>query len=215
VNSQMRAEETSWKQDCTSPKVMDRGEFGRLPAEERGVAIIAQGESEHDDEGDQKWFALVVKSRHEKAVAGLLKEKGFDSWVPTEKKTHRYQSAIKTSDIPLFPGYVFCRFDGTIRLPVLSTPGVVHVVSAGSHLLPVDDIEITSLRTAVERNAPLCPSVFLEGGSRVRIAEGPFEGVTGVVVKSCRPFRLMLSVTLLQRAVLLEIDADNVIVDRV
>jgi transcription antitermination factor NusG len=101
------------------------------------------------------------------------------------------------------------------RLPVLSTPGVLRIVSAGSHLLPLDDIEITSLRAAIERNAPLRPSAFFKGGTRVRIAEGPFEGVTGVVVNTCRPFRLMLSVTLLQRAVLLEIDADDVVVDRI
>src|SRR5215470_7488959 len=85
------------------------------------------------------WFALVVRPRHDKAVANGLQTKGFDTVVPTYKKSRRYATRTKEWDLPLFPGYVFCRFDACLRMPILTMPGVVGIVGAGSTPIPVDE----------------------------------------------------------------------------
>ena len=76
--------------------------------------------------------------------------------------------------------------------------------------LPVSDVEINSLQTAIGAQLPIQPISFLSNGERVRISSGVLAGVEGIVLKSKPSLRLVLSVTLLQRSVLLEIDRNQV-----
>lgn len=157
-----------------------------------------------------KWFALLVKPRHDKAVSGALSTKGYETFLPLYKKRHRYATRLKESELPLFPGYVFCRFDPLARLPILITPGVIQVLGAGRMPIPVDDSEIASLQLAIRSQLTVKPVPYLKAGQRVRITEGSLAGVEGIVVNSKQPLRLVLSVSLLQRSVLLEIDQESV-----
>ena len=110
----------------------------------------------------------------------------------------------------MFPGYVCCRFDVHSRLPILTTPGVIQVLGAGNMPIPVSDGEINSLQTAISARLPIQPFDFINDGERVRISSGVLAGVEGIVLKSKPGLRLVLSVTLLQRSVMLEIDRDQV-----
>ena len=105
-----------------------------------------------------------------------------------------------------FPGYVFCRFNPEKRLPVLTTPGVVSVVGIGKIPAPVEDHEISALQSVVTSGCRTQAWPFLRVGQTVRIEAGPLAGLEGllVAVKNCT--RLVVSVTLLQRAVAVEID---------
>ena len=104
--------------------------------------------------GALQWFALVVKPRFDKAVARALEMKGYETLLPLYKKHHKYGARSKSSELPLFPGYVCCRFDVHSRLPVLTTPGVIQVLGAGNMPIPVSDGEINSLEDGDRRRAP-------------------------------------------------------------
>ena len=158
----------------------------------------------------QSWFALGVTARHEKAVTRVLGHKGFETFLPLQTQRHQYASRIREFELPLFPGYLFCRFDPALRLPIVSTPGVLQVVGAGRTPIPVGENEITSLRKAVQARIPMSPFPYWQAGQKGRITSGPLTGVEGIVRSAKQPVRLVLSVTLLQRSVLLEIDADCV-----
>jgi transcription termination/antitermination protein NusG len=173
------------------------------PRLEKAVATLKAEEAE-------KWFALTVKPRHDKAVADLLEAKGYETLLPTYKKRRRYASRSKESHLPLFPGYVFCRFNLLIRLPILTTSGVTGIVGAGSSPLPVDEAEMYSLRSAIRARAQLQPCSFWVAGQKVRITDGSLEGVEGIIVRVKSNPSLVLSISLLQRSVLLEIDPDSV-----
>jgi transcription antitermination factor NusG len=160
--------------------------------------------------GASRWYALAVRPRHDKAVARTLEQKGYEALAPVYRKRRAYGSRGKETDLPLFPGYVFCRVEILRRLPVLITPGVIQFVGAGRSPIPIDDSEIASLRQAILAGAPLRPYPFLEAGHRVRIEEGSLAGVQGIVVSLKQGPRVVLSVTLLQRSVLLEIDCGRV-----
>ena len=78
--------------------------------------------------GLPQWFALAVKPRFDKAVARTLDTKGFETFLPLYKKRHNYGARCKEFELPLFPGYVFCRFNALMRLPIVTTPGVTHIL---------------------------------------------------------------------------------------
>lgn len=157
-----------------------------------------------------QWFALAVKPRFDKAVAQALESKGYETLLPLYKKHHTYGARSKHSELPLFPGYLCCRFDVQSRLPILTTPGVIQVIGAGSTPIALSDVEINSLQTAIKAQLSVQPVPFVYEGQRVRITAGALAGVEGIVISSTQRLRLVLSITLLQRSVLLEIDRDQV-----
>jgi transcription antitermination factor NusG len=164
------------------------------------------------EEGRGNWFALSVNVRHEKVVSELLRNKGFETFLPLCKRRHQYARRFREFELPLFPGYLFCHTFLTWRLPIMTTPGVIKLVGAGRIPIPVDTNEITSLKKAVEAGVAMSPHHFWQSGQIGRISTGPLTGVEGIVVKLKQSMRLILRVSLLQRAVMLEIDSSCVAV---
>jgi transcription antitermination factor NusG len=156
------------------------------------------------------WFALSVKSRHEKVVTQLLTNKGFETFLPLYTRRHEYARRAREFELPLFPGYLFCRFDAGACLPILTTPGVLRVVGSGRAPIPVDNDEVAALQKAIAAKVAMTPHPYWRSGQRGRITSGALAGVEGVVVSGKQPMKLILSVSLLQRSVLLEIDASRV-----
>ena len=154
------------------------------------------------------WFAIRTKPRHEKAVSLTLAGKGYEQFLPvySSRKLGSNPNRKPTS-LPLFAGYLFCRFDVDDRLPILVTPGVFNIVGCGRAPIALDDVEIADLQSVVRAGIAPQPWPFLKVGHRVRIKRGALEGVEGVLVKSKSVDRLIVSITLLQRSVAVEIDS--------
>src|SRR5271169_6241657 len=153
------------------------------------------------------WFALQVRTRNEAGVAEQLSGQGYDRFLPLYKVRKRWSDRIKEVDAPLFPGYLFCRFNPHDRLPILKTPGVIQIVGFQSGPAAVDESEIRSIQSLVAAGVPHQPWPFLASGDRVRIESGPLLGLEGILIDVKRSHRLVLSVTLLQRSVAVEIDS--------
>jgi transcription antitermination factor NusG len=153
------------------------------------------------------WFALQVRARNEAGVAEQLSGRGYERFLPLYKVRKRWSDRIKEVDSPLFPGYLFCRFDPQDRLPILKTPGVMQIVGFKNGPVAVDESEIQALHTIIAAGAPHQPWPFLTAGDRVRIESGPLLGLEGILTEVRRGHRLVLSVTLLQRSVAVEIDS--------
>jgi len=157
-----------------------------------------------------KWYALAVKPRHEKSVHRMLEMKAQETFLPLYRNSHRYARREKVFHLPWFPGYVFCKFNLATCRPVITTPGVIRVLGAGGEATPIDDSEIASMQLAVKARTPVEPWPFLKAGERIRIAEGALAGVEGILIQVKQEPRIILSVSLLQRSVLLEIDREMV-----
>lgn len=134
---------------------------------------------------------------------------GYEHFQPTCIVRRRWSDRIKQTEDPLFPGYLFCRFDPLNRLPVLTAPGVIAIVSFGRTLLPVDEQEIEAIRKLVASGFPLYPSPFLRVGQRVRIEEGALAGLEGILMEVRNRHRVVASISLLQRSVGVEIDPQS------
>ena len=153
------------------------------------------------------WFALQTRCRYESFVAKQLRHKGYDILLPLYECRRRWSDRIKELELPLFPGYLFCRFNPLDRFPIVVTPGVLQVVGIGKSPVPVDDAEIAAIQTAVQSGLPRQPWPFLQIGQRVRVECGPLCGLEGILVDFKGRHRLVLSATLLQRSVAVEMDA--------
>src|SRR5881409_2808314 len=150
---------------------------------------------------EHPWYALRIRSRHEKVIAATLFDKGYEVFLPLHRCKRRWSDRIKEMALPLFPGYLFCRFDLQKRLPVLVTPGILHVVGIGKAPVALGEHEIAAIQSIVASRLRVEPWPFLEIGQRLRIERGPLMGVEGILVARKKPFRLVVSVTLLQRSV--------------
>lgn len=153
------------------------------------------------------WFALSVRTRHEAYVAEFLQGKGYEWFLPLYKCRKRWSDRIKEVEAPLFPGYLFCRFDAQDRLPILKTPGVMQIIGCNRCPIPVDEAEINAVQRLVASGVEHGPWPFLHAGDAVEIQSGPLRGIQGVLIGFKGNYRLIVSVSLLQRSVAVEIDA--------
>jgi transcription antitermination factor NusG len=156
------------------------------------------------------WFALQIRSRWEGTTAGLLRGKGLETLLPTYSTKRKWSDRFKVVEAPLFPGYVFCRFDVHNRLPVLITPGVISVVGRGKTPVAVDDAEILSIQSAVGSGIRMEPWPYVEIGERVRVKDDVLDGMEGILTNFKGSDRVVISVTLLRRSVALEIDRSRI-----
>lgn len=154
------------------------------------------------------WYAIRVRSQHEDLVARHLRVRGLEAFLPLYKQQHRWSDRFKEIELPLFPGYVFCQFDPLNRLPVLTVPGVVHIVGTGKTPVPIDQEEIAAIQAAVKSEFSTQPWPFVEIGQRVRIEYGPLCGIEGILLGFRGHHRIVLSITLLQRSVAVEINGE-------
>jgi transcription antitermination factor NusG len=155
---------------------------------------------------DLSWFAIRTKSQSEKMVSDALRYKGYEEFLPLYWSRRRWSDRIKVIQLPLFAGYLFCRFDLAYRNSILTTPGVSHIVGQGRVPLPVDPSELESIRLAVTSGQNIEPWRGLEVGSKVRIENGPLRGIEGMLLRFKGTTHLIVGVQLLQRSVAVEVD---------
>jgi transcription antitermination factor NusG len=156
----------------------------------------------------QRWFAVRVKSNREQVVASIAQNKDFKAFVPLYHCRRRWSDRFKSVELPLFPGYVFCQLDPDQRFPILTIPGVLHFVGIGKMPIPVDDSEIEAIQTAIRSGFWAEPWPFLKMGQRVRLEHGPLSGVEGFLVEAHKKNRIVVSITLLQRSIAVELERD-------
>jgi transcription antitermination factor NusG len=152
------------------------------------------------------WYALRVRSNYENVAAVHLRDRGFEEFYPTYRTERQWSDRKKQIDLPLFPGYVFCRLNPDDRLPVLTVPGTVGLVGFGKGPTAIPEDEIDSVRRMIGSGLLVAPWPFLSVGQSVLIERGPLAGVEGILQEIKKTFRLVVSIGLLQRSVSAEID---------
>ncbi len=177
--------------------------------------LVSPGASNSSTTGDGGattllWYALHTNYQHEKAVARILGQKGFDIFLPLYDVAHRWKDRTKQLSLPLFPCYVFLQGGLDRRLQVLSTPGVLGFVGWSGRAAAIPEEQIEAVLRTIESSLKVEPHPFLKCGDWVRVKSGPLEGIEGILVRKKNLFRLVLSVEMLQKSVAVEVDATAV-----
>jgi transcription antitermination factor NusG len=152
------------------------------------------------------WYALKVKPRFERSVATHLRSRGYDPFLPVYSAKRQWSDRVKSIELALFPGYLFCQFDLSNRLPILTSPGVNFIVGVGKAPQAIADHEIDAIRSVIGSGLYYEPYPYLNVGELVRIEQGALTGLVGRVTEVKNSARLVISVNLLMRSVSAEID---------
>jgi transcriptional antiterminator NusG len=163
-----------------------------------------------------RWYALTVRHQHERQAAAALQSKNLETLLPVYRARRCWSDRIKELELPLFAGYIFCRFLYDERVQVLNTPGVAKIVGFGESPAPVGDQEIADLRVVMTSRLAICPWPYLKPGDRVRVERGPLRGLEGTLLrektsKATGSLRLVIGVELLRRSVAVELEPDMVV----
>lgn len=152
------------------------------------------------------WYAVYTLPRHEKVIAERLIQKDVETYLPLYRAIHRWNRRRAEVDLPLFPGYVFVKISMVHKARVLSHPGVIRLVSFNGKPAHLPDQEIERLRSSLQ----ICraePYPFLSVGRQVRIKAGPLAGLEGRILRRKGKLRVVVSMELIERAIVLEVDA--------
>jgi transcription termination/antitermination protein NusG len=157
------------------------------------------------------WYACQTRSRHEKQVEAALRQRGFESYLPTYLRTRQWKDRKKQVDWPLFPGYVFACFSVADLGQVLATPGLATVVRVNGRPAAIRESEVENVRRFARAlsETGIAPEAVsnLVVGEPVRVRSGPFAGVFGVVLKRRNRRRVLVGVEAIGSG--LEIDIED------
>jgi len=151
------------------------------------------------------WYALRVRPNYEKPVAAALRGKGLHEFLPLVRSKRQWSDRVKVMDLPLFPGYLFCRLNLEERMPVLTTPGFLYLVGVGKNPEAVDESEIAAIQSVMRSGLTVTPWPSLMVGQKVQLKHGPLRGLEGVLTKIANQHRMFVSVTLLKRSISVEV----------
>jgi transcription antitermination factor NusG len=134
--------------------------------------------------------------------------RNIEHFLPTTRRLSQWSDRKVQIEVPLFAGYCFAKFSSSDRFPVLQSQGVVRVVGPSGRPEPIPEEEIESLRVLLSNSCRYANYPYLREGALVEVINGPLKGVKGRVIREAKNFRLVVSITLIQRAVAIEIDVD-------
>lgn len=161
------------------------------------------------------WYAIWIHSNCERRVCEQLTKKLQEGtlFFPRIKVL---STRVKGRDIlkPLFPGYLFlnCLINREIYLEVIKTRGVVKILGeGGDRLYTIPEEEILAIQRFLNAEVSLKPRPYLGVGDRVRIKDGPFVGIEGIIIEYRQKKMVFgISIELLHRSVEVEIDYTGV-----
>jgi transcription antitermination factor NusG len=158
-----------------------------------------------DSLSSEPWWALYTLSRREKDLMRRLQALQVPHFGPLVKHRQRSPAGrVRTSYMPLFPGYVFLRGDDAQRQLALTTGCVSRCLEVPDARTLVADL--ARIRRLIQADAPLTLESQLGPGMRVRIRSGSLAGLEGIVIQRRGQERLLVSVAFLQQgaSILLE-----------
>lgn len=158
-----------------------------------------------------RWYALTVRHQHERQTERVLQAQGWETLVPMYRTRRQWSDRVKEIELPLFSGYVFCRFPLGDRARVEDMPGVAQIVKFSGLAAALSDREIEEIRKMAASGVKLSPWPFLRAGDRVRVERGPLRGLEGTLLRDGAEARLVVSVEMLQRSIAAEVDPEMVV----
>lgn len=157
------------------------------------------------------WYAGYTSSRHEKSVAAQLSLRAVEHFLPLYETMHRWKNGRHRVQLPLFPGYIFVRIPLVERLRVLEVAGFVRLVAFQGTPLPLPESDIEIMRRALRGGLAAEPHPYLVEGTRVEICGGPLRGMRGTLLRRHSQLRVVVTIDLIQRAMIADVDARDVV----
>ena len=155
----------------------------------------------------KSWYAIYVRSRHEKSVHSELQKKGIESSLPLTIVTRQWSDRRKKVEVPLFRGYVFVKIDiKNVKLPVLTTSGVVKFVTFNNVTVPIPEDQMYWLQQMIASDLLLSQEQDFPVGTEIDVMSGPLKGLRGRVKQKNSKSRLVVWFDAIMQGVSVGID---------
>src|SRR5689334_23213992 len=130
-----------------------------------------------------QWYVVHTNPKQEDRADSNLRCWGVETLHPKLKtrRVNEFTGALTYLTKPMFPGYIFAKFNARKQLAKISfTRGVHSVVSFGGQPVAVDDDVIQIVKDRIDQRGFVRLGEDLQQGDRVVIKAGPlreFEGI--------------------------------------
>jgi len=155
----------------------------------------------------------TVKSNSHHIAAKNLNQQGFETFLPLFDNTSRKLSRFINTSKPLFPGYMFIRFnrEETEWHKINNTYGVSRLITFNSVLKSIPTSFIDSLMKRYDLSGKLLPIQKLKKGDQVTLLKGPFANFIASVEKYEADQRIWILMDLMGRKTKFQTPSDNLI----
>src|SRR5712672_2759104 len=155
-----------------------------------------------------RWYLAHIRPNSERKAEFHLNAQGFVTFLPQITKTIRHARRLATVRRPLFPGYLFVRFDVTQDqwLSVNGTIGVARLVMQDGRPAAVPIGIVENLLAHSDGDGVTRLDIQLTEGQRVRIVSGPFVDFTGTLARLEERRRVEVLLEMMGTAVPVSID---------
>jgi len=159
----------------------------------------------------KEWFILQFKSNSHHLAAKNLNRQGFETFLPLHEATSRRLSRFINTSKPLFPGYMFIRFDKTESEwhKINSTYGVSRLITFNSVLKSIPVTFVDHLKKRYDLSGKLIPVKKLKKGDQVTLLKGPFANFIATVEKYEADQRIWILMDLMGRKSKIQTPSDN------
>ena len=159
----------------------------------------------------KEWFVLQFKSNSHRIAEKNLNRQGFETFLPLHDTTSRKLSRFINTSKPLFPGYMFIRFDKAESEwhKINSTYGVSRLITFNSIIKSIPTIFVDHLIKRYDLSGKLLPIQKLKKGDQVEVLKGPFANFIATVEKHEADQRIRILMDLMGRKTKIQTSSDN------
>ncbi len=163
------------------------------------------------DSNKRWWFALYTKPRSEFKAAEQIQSAGVQYYLPSITKVKQWSDRKKKITEPLLRGYIFIFANEKERIISLEQYSVVRCISERGRPSKIPEWQIDNLKKMLSTESDVLVKEGLVPGVRIRIKEGPFEGVIGTLQESDNEKTLAVTIDLLNRSVVAHLSKESII----
>lgn len=158
---------------------------------------------------DTKWYVAYTRANFERKIAREIVDQQIEHYLPIRKEIRQWSDRLKKIEIPLFPNYIFVKIRLQRKVDILGIPGVLSLVSFSGQPVSISEDEIEHIRKIEERGKDVSLEYYYCVGDRVRITQGIFTGMEGILLRKSGQMRFVLKLPAISQAVSVEIESDQ------
>ena len=149
----------------------------------------------------KKWYLIQFKPNSHNRASRNLNRQGFETFLPLHDTTSRISSRFINTSKPLFPGYMFIRFDkANIEWhKINNTYGVSRLITFNSIIKSIPTIFVDHLMKRYDLSWKLLPIQKLKKGDQVKVLSGPFANFIATVEEYEDDHRMWILMDLMGR----------------
>ncbi len=162
----------------------------------------------------ERWYVVHTRAGAERLAQGHLERQGFETYMPCYLKTRRHARRTSQIPAPLFPRYLFVRFDAG-NAPwrsINGTHGVSHLVCMGNRPSAVPHGVVSEIRAREYEDGfvDVTEPLGFDSGDVVQVTHGPLAQQTGIFHGRDDAQRVVVLLSLLGREMKVALDREAV-----